>query len=78
MMMKYCCRVKKRLKAILKQNKDFDEKDIQTLNPTGSTAITAAMEAVRNPVAACEEIHKGIRGLNVAVREKMTAQSAEC
>ncbi|GAU94402.1 hypothetical protein RvY_06181-2 [Ramazzottius varieornatus] len=69
--------VKKRLKAILKQNKDFDQSDIQALNPTESTAITAAMETVKNPVTACEEIHKGIKGLNVAIREKMAAQSAE-
>ncbi|OQV16333.1 Inositol hexakisphosphate and diphosphoinositol-pentakisphosphate kinase [Hypsibius exemplaris] len=67
--------VKKRLKAILKQDRAFNEEDRETLNPTGSVSIKLAMEEVQNPVKACEEMYEGIRELNVTIREK--SQSVE-
>ena len=67
-------RMKKKLKVLLKQDRKFIEDDYAALNPSGCTAIKLAMMSTDNPVAACEEMHRCIKDLNVAIREK-TASS---
>ncbi|XP_055337763.1 inositol hexakisphosphate and diphosphoinositol-pentakisphosphate kinase 2-like isoform X2 [Paramacrobiotus metropolitanus] len=62
--------VKKRLKAIMKQDRDFTDEDCEILNPTNSLAIKASMDVIKNPVKACEQMHESIKELNAFIREK--------
>ncbi|GAU99688.1 hypothetical protein RvY_10649 [Ramazzottius varieornatus] len=69
--------VKKRLKSILKKNADFSEEDIEALNPTDDISVKAAIAEIKNPVAACEEMHRSIGELVTIIREKARSQESE-
>lgn len=61
----------------MQQDHDFTTEDLQTLNPTNSSAVQASMEAVKNPVKACRQMHEYIGELNSSLREKAASNDAE-
>ncbi|XP_055334870.1 inositol hexakisphosphate and diphosphoinositol-pentakisphosphate kinase 2-like isoform X2 [Paramacrobiotus metropolitanus] len=69
--------VKKTLRAIMKRDKTFSDEDVVALNPTNSPAIKTAMEAIKNPVMCCGEVHKYITELNKAIKEKAANTTVE-
>lgn len=62
---------------MLKKNKNFSEGDLALLNSTNSVAVKSALEAIKNPVAACAEVHKCIEQLNISIREKAANPDTE-
>ncbi|KAL3318692.1 Inositol hexakisphosphate and diphosphoinositol-pentakisphosphate kinase 1 [Cichlidogyrus casuarinus] len=64
--------VKSRIKQAMSKDRDFDEKDFETLVPTLSNSIISAMNFVKNPKETCRRLHEYVTRLVQNINESST------
>lgn len=62
--------VKGKLHSIMQKDCQLSDSDIETLNPTGSPSVDAAIKFINNPYQTCEKMYKLIRELNALIKAK--------